>query len=179
MTPFKLVSAGEHRRALLKDSWQDGEADTILQAGVCYMSRIKHLQRDATSSYLSLGFLSLRAWDQSQHCIFTQNTKKLYHCLGKLSCMSLHFASFSDPGICLPLGQGTQKESQPSCITSHLSMIFPSFCFIPGEILLLCQGKNEQDEKILPCSALPVSLTDLTRLALFFSTGEDWHMLIP
>lgn len=95
------------------------------------MSRIKRLQRDATSSYFSLGFLSLRAWDQSQRCIFTQNTKKLYPCLGKLSCAALHLASFSDLGICLPLGQGTQKESQPSFITSHLP-IFPSFSFIPG-----------------------------------------------
>lgn len=143
------------------------------------MSRIKRLQRDATSSYFSLGFLSPRAWDQSHHCIFTQNTKKLYHCLGKPSCVSLHFASFSDLGICLPLGQGTQKKSQPSCITSHLP-IFPSFSLSSQDkSFFYTKTKDEQDEKILLCAALPVSLTDLTRLALFFSTGEDWHMLIP
>lgn len=102
-------------------------------------------------------------WNQSQHCIFTLNTQKLYHCLGKLSCVSLHFAIFSDLRICLPLAKAHRKKSQPSCITSHLPVTFPSFSLSQGTSAL---GKRWTGREILLCSASLVSLTQLTRLAL-------------
>lgn len=39
-------------------------------------------------------------------------------------------------------------------------------------------AKDEQDEKILLCSALPVSLIDLTRLALFHRRGQAYAYTI-
>lgn len=129
---------------------------------------------------LLLGLLWLRARNQSQHCIFTPNTKKLYHCLGKLPCVSFHFASLSHLRICLPLAKVDRKRANhlvllATCPPSFLLSLFHPRVNLSSALM----QKMSRMRKILLCSALPVSLTVLTRLALFSFTGEDWHMLIP
>lgn len=74
------------------------------------MRKIKCLQRDATSSYFSLGFLSLRALESKSALYFHTEYPEVVSLPGEVVLRVTSLCYFLRPEDLLTTSQGAQKE---------------------------------------------------------------------